>query len=88
VVYRNPEFLGATSYTSILKENLINLGVPDDLGSSEIKKTPIGRDRIAQGCRVLSMLVNRRMINSFVSRWYETLEGSSLVCIEPIVKAW
>ncbi|KAI0123963.1 hypothetical protein BJ170DRAFT_67921 [Xylariales sp. AK1849] len=90
VTYRNPEFLGATSYTTIFQENLGSLGViSTDLDASDVKRnTQVGSDRIAQGCRILSFLKNNHMVNSFVSRWFEICEGSGVIAIEPIVKAW
>jgi hypothetical protein len=89
VVYRNPEFLGATSYTSVFRENLGNLGVASaDLDTSEVKNTPIRSDLVEEGCKILRSLFKQHNMDYLVSRWFEVCGGLGGVCTEEILKSW
>ncbi|KAI1852732.1 hypothetical protein JX265_003220 [Neoarthrinium moseri] len=86
---RGAEFHGENSFKSILKEHLGSMGVVStELDSSQTKETSIDKDRVAQGAQILTFMSNRRMINAFVSLWFEITDGSGLVSAEPVVKAW
>ncbi|KAI1631806.1 hypothetical protein F4809DRAFT_630663 [Biscogniauxia mediterranea] len=85
----NSSFLGATNFTSFLSENLRYLGgVSIELEATQLREVTISHDRIARGCRVLSFLKDRPMINQFVARYYEICEGGGTICPESIMKEW
>ncbi|KAI1474382.1 hypothetical protein F4774DRAFT_400754 [Daldinia eschscholtzii] len=82
-------FLGETSYVSIFADGLGSFDVSSpDLESSQVQEMSLSHDRIIQGCKVLSFLKDKHMINSLVSRWYEICEDEACICIEPIMKEW
>ncbi|KAK7963667.1 hypothetical protein PG988_010641 [Apiospora saccharicola] len=82
-------FLGSTSVTSMLTEDLEKLGVPSvDLQAFSAQSVAISYDRITKGCEVLAFLKNSSMVNQFVNCFYGTWEGDVAFCIEPIMKMW
>ncbi|KAK7934922.1 hypothetical protein PG985_000417 [Apiospora marii] len=82
-------FLGSTSVTSMLTEDLEKLGVPSvDLQAFSAQSVAISYDRITKGCEVLAFLKNNSMVNQFVDCFYGTWEGDVAFCIEPIMKMW
>jgi hypothetical protein len=77
------------SFRSIFKENFENLGnFATDFSSSQHQNTPVGAESIARGCRLLSFLRNRWLVNDFVDKWFEVCEGADDISIEAVVKAW
>ncbi|KAK8855402.1 hypothetical protein PGQ11_011314 [Apiospora arundinis] len=82
-------FLGSTSVTSMLTEDLEKLGVPSvDLQPFPAQNVAISYDRITKGCEVLAFLKNDSMINQFINCFYAAWEGDGAFCIEPIMKMW
>lgn len=82
-------FLGETSYISIFVDGIGNFRVPSpDPEPSHVAKVRLSHERIAQGCKVLSFLKDKPMLNCLVSRWYEVCEDEGCICIEPIMKEW
>ncbi|KAI0376350.1 hypothetical protein F5Y04DRAFT_212534 [Hypomontagnella monticulosa] len=82
-------FLGETSVISIFVDGINNFRVPSpDVESPHVPKIRVSHDRIAQGCKVLSFLKDKHMLNRLVSRWYEVCEDEGCICIEPIMKDW
>ncbi|KAI1390543.1 uncharacterized protein F4822DRAFT_441898 [Hypoxylon trugodes] len=82
-------FLGETSHVSIFADGLGSFCVsPSDLECSHVQKVRLSHDRIAQGCKVLSFLKDKHILNRFISRWYEICEDDGCICIEPIMKEW
>ncbi|KAK8040854.1 hypothetical protein PG994_013861 [Apiospora phragmitis] len=82
-------FLGSTSVTSMLTEDLEKLGVPSmDLQTFSAQSVAISYDRITKGCEVLAFLKNNMMVNQFIDCFYGAWEGDVAFCIEPIMKMW
>ncbi|KAI1654036.1 hypothetical protein F4813DRAFT_382961 [Daldinia decipiens] len=82
-------FLGETSYISIFTDGLGSFDVPSPgLEYPEVQEMSLSHDRIIQGCKLLSFLKDKHMINRLVSRWYEICEDEACICIEPIMKEW
>lgn len=48
----------------------------------------VTRDHMAQSCEVLSFLKDRSILHRLISRLFEIGSGSSVVCMEPIMKQW
>lgn len=83
-------FLGFTSHASIMTEDLMQIG----LSSTGLKQTPTVynkrtiNDRLASGCRVLSFLQNRAMIDRGIDLFFESIECIHIHCGEIIVRQW
>jgi hypothetical protein len=83
-------FLGFTSHASIMTEDLMQLGVaPTGLEqATAVQNKPILDERLASGCRVLSFLQNRAMIDRGIDLFFESLECFHIHCGEFIVRRW
>ncbi|KAK8035679.1 hypothetical protein PG993_010674 [Apiospora rasikravindrae] len=82
-------FLGSTSVTSMLTEDLEKLGVPSvDLQTFSAQSVAISYDRITKGCEVLAFLKNNSMVNQFIDCFYGNWEGDVAFCVQPIMKMW
>ncbi|KAK9799182.1 putative Transcription factor domain-containing protein [Seiridium cardinale] len=89
VIEKEPAYIGDNTFKSIFKENLGSLGiVTSDLDSSEQQSDPVAAESIVQGCRLLSFLKDRHLVNAFVTQWFDVCEGSDDVALEGIVKVW
>ncbi|KAK8066564.1 hypothetical protein PG997_013311 [Apiospora hydei] len=82
-------FLGSTSLTSMLTEDLEKLGVPSvDLQTFSAQSVAISYDRMTKGCEVLAFLRNDSMVNQFINCFYGNWEGDVAFCVQPIMKMW
>ncbi|RAO67505.1 uncharacterized protein BHQ10_003517 [Talaromyces amestolkiae] len=83
-------FLGFTSHVSIMTEDLMQLGLCSgglDKGTA-VQSKPIMNERLASGCRALSVLQNRAMIDRGIDLFFESIECIHTHCGEFIVRQW
>lgn len=83
-------FLGFTSHTSIMIEELTRLGITSSglEPATAVHKKPIPYERIASGCRALSFLHNRAMIDRGIDLFFQSIECIHIHCGEFIVRQW
>lgn len=85
-------FLGFTSHDSIMTEDLMQLGVCssglDKATAVQSRPKPIMNERLASGCRALSIWQNRAMIDRGIDMFFESIECIHIHCGEFIVRQW
>jgi hypothetical protein len=87
---RKNGFLGFTSHTSIMTEDLVQLGVAFTglEQATVVHKKTVPNERIASGCQILSFLQNRTMIDRGIDLFFESIECIHIHCGEFIVRQW
>ncbi|KAF7716511.1 Fungal Zn(2)-Cys(6) binuclear cluster domain-containing protein [Penicillium ucsense] len=83
-------FFGFTSHTSIMTEDLTQLGITStglDQATS-VHEKPIPYEKIASGCQVLSFLQNRPMIDRALDLFFKSIDCIHLHCGELIIRPW
>jgi hypothetical protein len=83
-------FQGFTSHVSIMTEDLIQLGVYSGGldKATAVQSKPIVNERLASGCRALSFLQNRAMIDRGIDLFFESIECIHIHCGEFIIRQW
>ena len=80
-------FLGATSYSAILKEHSVGAGMCDP---DEVEDTPdlppVSAERIQQGAELLALLRDIPLFEKFTLRWYSLYEG--ILVMRPAWSIW
>ncbi|KAL4947172.1 hypothetical protein BDW69DRAFT_190435 [Aspergillus filifer] len=75
-----------------MTEDLTQLGLtspdPQQATAVHVQKNPISRERLASGCRALSLLQNRAMIERGIDLFFQSIECIHIHCGEFIVKQW
>ncbi|KAL4801107.1 hypothetical protein BDV19DRAFT_7929 [Aspergillus venezuelensis] len=88
----NHGFLGSTSHASIMTEDLTQLGITStdlqQVPTVHVQKNPISREKLARGCRALSFLQNRAMIDRGIALFFQSVECVHIHCGEFIVRHW
>lgn len=84
---RNTGFLGATSYSAILSENEVSIGIGPANSESILNLiTDVSQTYMQRGADVLFLLKDMPLFNRFIERWFSLSRG--IVVIEPMVKQW
>lgn len=83
-------FLGFTSHVSIMTEDLMQLGVCSSglEKATAVQSKPIMNERLASGCRALSFLQDRAMIDRGIDLFFGSIECIHTHCGEFIVRQW
>jgi hypothetical protein len=79
------EFLGFTSYSSILAEHSTGLGL-ESQESNVGTPFNISLHHIKKGTEILALLIDMPLWERFIDRWFKLCPG--VVVIEPMVRQW
>ncbi|KAL4968441.1 fungal specific transcription factor domain-containing protein [Aspergillus stella-maris] len=75
-----------------MREDLTQLGITSpglqQAPAVHFQKNPISRERLASGCRALSFLQNRAMIDRGIDLFFQSIECVHIHCGEFIVRQW
>ncbi|ETS79718.1 hypothetical protein PFICI_09571 [Pestalotiopsis fici W106-1] len=88
-IKKDTSYTADNSFRSIFRENFDTYGTfPTDSTSTQQTDLPIAAESVTQGCRLLTLLSNRWVVNDFIDKWFEVCEGADDISIVGIVKGW
>lgn len=88
-IKKDISYAADNSFRSIFRENFdTNGNFPTDMTANNQPNFLVAGESITQGCRLLSFLKNRWLVNDFIDKWFEVCEGADDISIEGVVKGW